>query len=399
MSEGVVYLNRPKGRYHPSYAAFKAFAPAAIAGAELPAAWLDSRSTYIANYLTARGPLGPSTYGASAFLYRSDNPAGRIAQTAYLSPQYRFKDLSPADIKALEDEAARLGRASLYAKQISQMMRLGVDVTSIYMCLSNDTCGDEVYGVGIDAGSTVTKVASNAFAFKGFNGLRGGNLGTAIPNFGFSRGLGVGAGALQMVAGVAKLGIETSYYMETGDFNGSAFILGGLDVLSGIADSTYSGYVLGKAVGPITQAAQVNALAYGIIPQFSGKVLLVSRVAGGAGAVFGMASSGWMIVDGLSNENISADERERRVISGSFGFTGSTMMLASALMITPGTQFLGVLFFAGGLLFLAVQSVYDHYDEIKHALLEDRRDGERLALRPRPAIFLSDPSWFMYPTN
>lgn len=399
MSEGVVYLNRPKGCYHPSYAAFKAFAPAAIAGAELPAAWLDSRSTYIANYLTARGPLGPSTYGASAFLYRSDNMVGRMAQTAYLSPQYRFKDLSLADIKALEDDAARLGRASLYGKQISQLMRLGVDVTSIHMCLSNGTCGDEVYGMGIDAGSTITKVVSNVFAFRGFGGLRGGNVSAAIPNFGFSRGLGVGAGVLQTVGGLAKIGIETSYYLETDDFNGSAFTLGALDVLSGIADTTYNGYILSKAMGPVTRAAQVNALAYGIVPQFSGKVLIVSRVAGGAGAVFGMVLGGWMIVDGMSNESISADEREKRVVSGSLGFAGSSMMLASALMITPGTQFLGVLFFAGGLLFLAVQSVYDHYDEIKHTLLENSRDGEMLALRSRPTMLFSDPSWLMYPAN
>ena len=74
--------------------------------------------------------------------------------------------------------------------------------------------------------------------------------------------------------------------------------------------------------------------------------------------------NGAIVADGLFGEEASYEARKKKVVSGTIGIFGSGLLIASAMMVATPLAPISTAIYIGGMLVLAGQTVYDHYDEI-----------------------------------
>lgn len=181
---------------------------------------------------------------------------------------------------------------------------------------------------------------------------------------------GFAGGALQMGAGILRVGIETDHYLKTGDLNNSTIFYGVGDTFAGATDIGWSHFVLkeARAARSAMQAAKKslndisaeNQALLGAVNPVK-RVRTGLKIAGVAGAAIGLGINIYALATACTETEISEESKRKQILSASIGIAGSCLMIAATLMIGTALAPVAGLALAAGTAALIGQTVFDYW--------------------------------------
>lgn len=264
----------------------------------------------------------------------------------------------------LQATARELKGSAYQLRTVTRGVRFGFDAAAVAYCMASD-CDKKTWAA---IGSDSVAVGAEGYTFRLFK--VGVDILKETENSKVANGLlrkfhgqMMGIGGLNIVAGVARAGIEVDYYLETGHARPSSLAVAVGDISYGTYQITKASHILEMASGRNTIAAANRVLAFGEVRFING----VGGVMLGAGilsAFLLLGTNAYTIYDNLEdNGEVSEAVRHKNIVSGKIGIGAGLVFLASfALIPTPLAPLSGALYI-GGMLILFGQAIYDHYDE------------------------------------
>lgn len=313
--------------------------------------------------------------GFARNLYDPRRPIGRALRATYLPS--RFHGGGPNDeaqVIAINAHAASRGVWQQAGMAFGNVSRVAGDVYALVRCAGDGCSAIDTVTVSVDTASAAANAAASASQFAGFKILAGDGQSSRGATFLHNaRGLYLVGGVFRAGAGTTRLISELRRYRESGEINGSTILVSVTDVTAGASDVLYYATILQEAARITDQQARVGALANGIV-RFSR--LRVAGIAGlaAAGDIINIATQASIMRNGAS-EACFGRRCKRQMISGSLGVLSSTLFLGSNALFVPGWQVVGLLCYAGGMVVLIFQSVYDYLDRITPKAFIVSNDG------------------------
>ncbi len=333
----------------------------------------------------------------SARYYNTRTRAGGRIRDALTPQQFHRDDLSKQELKDLRASASSWGRAQANMMQGANYARLAGNIPALISVFSSDKADlkqttvivsdttlsatfigvQQFYKVGwkyLDLAHKAEKLAEesnragklNAYhsqlarahdlnyrAYKAFD--RGKNL--SFISFG-----------VQMIGGAVKVGVEVDNLLRRPEqARLSALVDGAVDAGQGGAYAAYNWYLVrqgamaarGASLDALRKATDVLSSSAQVIPP---KLLWTMRALGVAGCVMGAIPNIQAIYEGATNDALSHDVSQHKVISGSLGLAASLSFLGGALLITPASMPFGAALILVGNGFLVAQTVYDEWE-------------------------------------
>lgn len=362
-------------------------------------------------------------------IYNSKTSIGGLFSTAMLPPEYRGKNLTKAQAKKLrETYASRLTVREMQLLKASNAVQVVSNLGAIYYChAGGENCTGQqyttiafnaisagAYYVGIHhqgkGGEVVSKISSAERAgeadlvrLSAYNKLNLARRTFIIMNI------------AEIIGGAAKVGIEINYAIrEPQKFNLSALADGGLHIGLGGSWFIYNGYIAreaakyAKASKTLDKGIDVLWVHARVIPP---KILWMTRAFGTVGPLISFGMSAKDFYEGSTDATLAPNISTHKMISGAMGMTSSLFFIGFAFFMTPASVPIGSLCFAAGLGLIAVQTIYDEWENIESYLKEIKRDATSrntpiyfgnvspftFAKNPNPMLefYLSgEPSWF-----
>lgn len=320
--------------------------------------------SYRSHYAGYFNPVHDSVYDDSVGrFYDRDARVGRVLEKALVPEKMRDAETNDVSRQALRKSGARLIRYAHMGIQGMDVAALGGNLFALSECAETGCDTPQTAAAATDAMRVSIDAGAIALHNRGLSLIESGAEAGAFKALKAAHRATIGLGFFSILAGTSRLISETDHYMETGDARGSAFLYGALDALEGAADIARSGYFLGQAKLAPSLAAGNDILSFGAVT-FSPRLVMFLRAAYGASGFLGTAMNGAIVADGLFGEEASYEARKKKVVSGTIGIFGSGLLIASAMMVATPLAPISTAIYIGGMLVLAGQTVYDHYDEI-----------------------------------
>lgn len=350
-------------------------------------------------------------------IYNPHTKTGRFLETIFLPSKYRGGNLKGEEIRELrENHAIRSTLKQVPLTKASNAVQIASNIGALYYCQADDTtCTGQQYAtivsnsisagayyvaihfqgkgskmVGI-AGQTANRTQAEAYKLQAYNTLN------------FARRTFITMNFAEIVAGTAKIGIEMGHAIQEPDqFNLSAVADGGLHVGIGASWFIYNNYLAREASkfakNPATMDKAIDVLWVHarVIPP---KILWAARGFGSIGPLVSFGISSRDFYHGITDATLSAGVQQHKVISGTMGMTSAALFLGFAFFMTPAAAPIGVAFFATGLGLVAIQTIYDEWDNIENYLTENNGETTHTALNSSQKRLLASlgGKWFFDP--
>ena len=321
--------------------------------------------SYRSHYAGYYNPVHDRVYSGDFVerLYDRDTRVGRTLEKALVPERLRDAETNEASREALRKSGARFIRRAHTGMQVLDAATLAGDLVALRECAETGCGVAQTSAVATDAVRVSLDAGVIFLANRGLSLIEAGAEAGAYRMLSTAQRATIGLGIFGMVAGTSRLIAETEHYLDTGDARGSAFVYGAIDALEGSADIARSGYFLGRARLMPTIKAANDVLSFGAVT-FSPGLTVFLRTAYGASGFLGVAANGAIVADGLFEEGAPPEQRRKKVVSGSIGMVGSGLLIASAMMVATPLAPVSTAIYIGGMLVLAGQTIYDHFDEI-----------------------------------
>ena len=330
---------------------------------------LNSSGQYKVNYsIYKTNPDDPMFDGWIKNYYSDGRAQSKISKAIFVGKNGLSANPTSAEIVNLRRIGARQQMMAGSGLFLPQVLRLAT--TGIAAANSNRNNGIEDGAIAFDMMSVSGNITDSAFYVYGLRQISNGLDGRAVRTLTLSHKANVVSNVLQIVAGGMRMASEGQRYIKTGEMNLSTMSYGALDVGGGGCGIAYSTWIMKRAssvragtkiAGDVSKANVLmgatrlsNGLRFGL------------RAIGVAGSVVGVGINSYAIYNGVFNENLTDQQSQDVVVSGTLGLVGAVVMLGGALLIgSASAPIVGAAFVVGYAL-LTLQTVYDYRSEIKN---------------------------------
>ncbi|HKY62198.1 MAG TPA: hypothetical protein VJR29_02175 [bacterium] len=329
------------------------------AALQIPLLYLSSAGQYRVNlglYREAPGHPAFALENAQRW-YRSEGLGGRSLQRLFVPPALRPE--AAASSQELRRSGSGLQTAAGYGLQVPALLRLGINGRTLLdpaFWRDSSHSPSQRAAVVSDSLGLAGGLVQTHFYNRGLRSLKAGEEVAALAWLRGNHRIHLASGAFQMSAGLLRLGLEMARFSRTGEFRPSHGFFGALDAAAGAGGIWYSRHLLGQAAGLSAVRAQNDALMG--LTRLPRTMRWGMRTLNLAGNAVGFSLSFIAFWQAARGEGIPDQVRHHRMVSAGLGMLGSSLMMGSALLVTPATAPLAGLLMIGGLGVLAVQAIW-----------------------------------------
>ncbi|PIR20086.1 MAG: hypothetical protein COV45_08930 [Deltaproteobacteria bacterium CG11_big_fil_rev_8_21_14_0_20_47_16] len=311
-------------------------------------------------------------------IYDPKNRIGALFQRLYLPREYLEPQMRLDFQQEMRQRGAQHVKIASRFGLAANVARTAGNVTTVVKCLNGTKCDSKKVGVAVaDELAVLSWMGTQWYNIQGATLVHAAeeirdqsNPAVLViereANTFFTRGTRfmIANNVLQVAVGSFKLWVEVDHFMEDPSLvNQSNVVDGAVDVGRGSAYWAYMRYLLNAAStevasGNIHLANDVLSIQHVPIPP---KILLSMRVFGIAGAGFSLVSSSYEIYDGVTNPELTPDQSQEQIISGSLGATSALAFMGAAYAVTAAAATVGFALTGVGFAFLAALTVYKIY--------------------------------------
>lgn len=330
---------------------------------EIPSKVLNAAGyyrTHTADFIS--GALPHVYQGKASILYHPGSRFTKSFQRAFLPSEYQTYPLDAKAQAKLRASGAHLVKNAHTIIQVSNGVIIVGGAIALSQCMDGNCDPVETAAITSDiTWASLDIYAINRFN-KGLSYIKTSGHKTAYPLLFSTQKIMVGLGTFRAISGATRLAVEIDRYLETGDANCSTMIHGGLDLASGATVIARSTTKLHQSAAVSNVVQKNSVLGFNAVRYSTGTTWFL-RATGGAGAAIGIGTNAYVLADSYFDDTLDPVQRERNIISSLIGITGSSFLLASALIVAPPLAPVAIVLAIVGIAILIGQSVYDHWDE------------------------------------